>query len=197
MKRYAPAAERNRDPIASVLRELLPGSGVVLEIASGTGEHAFHFAELFPNLDWQPSDPDPSALDSIAAWREEAGLANLRAPIELDAASSAWPVESADAILCTNMVHISPWPATLGLLDGAARLLPADAPLILYGPYRRAEVPTAPSNEAFDASLKARNPAWGLRALEEVVSEAQARGLRFDRLYEMPANNLMVAFRRL
>ena len=194
MKRHAPAAERNRDPIAAVLREVLPARGLVLEIASGTGEHAAYFAGLFPGLEWQPSDPDPSALNSIEAWTADAGAANLREPIELDAAGT-WAVDHADAILCINMVHISPWAATLGLLAGAARLLPTGGPLILYGPYRRSEVETAESNEAFDRSLKARNPDWGLRDLEEVIAAAEAKGLSLERVVEMPANNLTVVFR--
>lgn len=193
MKRRAPAAERNREPIAAVLREVLPARGTVLEVASGTGEHAVFLAGLFPALRWQPSDPDPDALDSIRAWREEAGLANLLEPVRLDASAADWPVDSADAILCVNMVHISPWSATLGLLAGARRLLPPGAPLILYGPYRRAGVPTAPSNEAFDASLKARDPQWGLRELEAV--EAAADGFRLERVVEMPANNVTAVFR--
>ncbi len=195
MKRHAPATERNRDPIAAVLREVLPARGLVLEIASGTGEHAAYFAGLFPGLEWQPSDPDPSALNSIEAWTADAGAANLSEPIELDAAGT-WAVDHADAILCINMVHISPWAATLGLLAGAARLLPTGGPLILYGPYRRAGVPTAPSNEAFDASLRRRDPQWGLRDLETVAAAAEARGLGLDQVHEMPANNLTVVFRR-
>lgn len=194
MKRVAPATERNRDPIAAVLREMLPDRGTVLEVASGTGEHAVFFAGLFPGVEWQPSDPDPDALASIAAWRAEAGLANLAEPVLLDAAADDWPVREADAVVCINMVHISPWSATEGLVRGAARLLPAGAPLLLYGPYRRAGVPTAPSNEAFDASLRSRNPQWGLRDLEAVVAEAARSGLGFKRLWEMPANNLMLAF---
>ncbi len=196
VRRNAPATERNRDPIAAVLREELPATGLILEIASGTGEHACHFAGLFPALEWQPSDPDPSSIESIAAWRELEGHANLRAPLMLDAAGAAWPVDSADALLCINMVHISPWAATLGLLEGAARLLPKGAPLILYGPYLREEVPTAPSNLAFDADLRARNPEWGLRRLEDVTAEAAARGLARTRVVDMPANNLMLVFRR-
>jgi hypothetical protein len=195
-RRSAPAALRNRDPIAGVLREVLPERGTVLEIASGTGEHALYFAGLFPHLLWQPSDPDEEALESIGAWRREAGLPNLLEPLRLDAAAAPWPVERADALLCINMVHISPWPATVGLLRGAARLLPAGAPLILYGPYRRAGVPTAPSNEAFDASLRARDPEWGLRRLEAVEAEARRNGLHLERVAEMPANNLTVVFRR-
>ena len=196
MKRHAAATGRNRGPIAEVLAAVLPERGTVLEVASGTGEHALYFAGLFPALRWQPSDPDPEALASIRAWRAEAGLANLLEPVLLDAAARDWPVESADAILCVNMVHISPWAATLGLLRGAGRLLAADAPLILYGPYLRAGVPTAPSNQAFDSSLRARNPDWGLREMEVVEAEAERRGLRFDRLFEMPANNVSAVFRK-
>jgi len=196
MKHHAPATERNREPIAAVLREVLPERGTVLEVASGTGEHAAYFAGLFPHLLWQPSDPDPEALESIRGWREEARLANLLEPLRLDAAAAVWPVARAEAILCVNMVHISPWAASLGLLGGAGRLLPPGAPLILYGPYRRADVPTAPSNEAFDASLRTRDPEWGLRGLETVVAKAAARGLAFERLFEMPANNVTVVFRR-
>jgi len=195
--RSAPAALRNRDAIAAVLREVLPESGRVLEVASGTGEHATHFARLFPRLDWQPSDPDPEARASILAWSEAAGLPNLHAPIALDSASNQWPVQSADALLCINMVHISPWRSTEGLMRGAGRVLAgAGAPLILYGPYRRPGVPTAPSNEAFDASLKARDPQWGLRDAEDVAAEAGRNGLRLDKIVEMPANNLTLIFRR-
>ncbi|MFN3387728.1 MAG: DUF938 domain-containing protein [Allosphingosinicella sp.] len=196
MKRSAPATQRNREPIASVLRAVLPARGTVLEVASGTGEHAVYFAGLFPGLVWQPSDPDPDALASIRAWRAEAGLGNVLAPMLLDASADDWPVSEADAIVCINMVHISPWRATEGLMRGAGRLLRAGAPLLLYGPYRRAGVPTAPSNEAFDASLKARHPEWGVRDLEPVVSEAARHGLAFERLWEMPANNLSLLFRR-
>jgi len=195
MKRSAPATERNREPIAAVLREVLPERGTLLEIASGTGEHAAYFSRLFPNLLWQPSDPDPDALASIRAWREEAGPANLLDPLRLDASAGSWPVAAADAMLCVNMVHISPWAATEGLMRGAARLLAAGAPLVLYGPYRRAGVATAPSNKAFDASLKARNPSWGLRELEAVEAEAAKNGLRLERVVEMPANNLTAVFR--
>lgn len=194
-KRHAPATLRNRDAIAAVLRETLPETGLVLEVASGSGEHVVHFAQVFPMLDWQPSDPEPAALASIDAWRAEAGLANVRPSLMLDAAVSEWPIARADAILCINMVHISPWAATEGLMAGTARLLPSGAPLYLYGPYIRADVPTAESNLAFDASLRARNPAWGLRALEDVIALAAAYGLEFERLIEMPANNLSVIFR--
>ncbi len=195
-RRSAPAALRNREPIAAVLRETLPETGTLLEVASGTGEHAAYFARLFPNLTWQPSDPDEGAIESIRAWRAEAKLPNLLEPVSLDASSPSWPVDRADALLCINMVHISPWAATLGLLAGAERLLPTGAPLILYGPYRRAEVPTAPSNEDFDRALKSRDPRWGLRDVEDVTAEAEARGLRFERLFEMPANNVTLVYRR-
>jgi SAM-dependent methyltransferase len=196
MKRHAPAAERNREPIAAVLRDLLPAAGLVLEVASGTGEHAVHFARAFPALAWQPSDPDEEARASIAAWQEQEGIANLLPPLRLDASAETWPIDRADAIVCINMIHISPWAATEGLMRGAARLLAPGAPLILYGPYRRAEVATAPSNEDFDRSLRTRNPAWGLRNVADVKAEAEGRGLRFERLVEMPANNLILVFRR-
>ncbi|WP_448663619.1 DUF938 domain-containing protein [Sphingomonas sp. CJ20] len=193
-KRHAPATARNREPIADVLAQVLPASGTVLEIASGSGEHCAHFAGQFPHLEWQPSDPDPDALASIAAWC--AGLANVRAPMALDAAMPDWPAARADAVLCINMVHISPWTATLGLMAGAGRLLAPGAPLILYGPYRRQGVETAPSNEAFELWLKERDPAFGLRHLEEVAAAAAAQGLVLERVAEMPANNLMPVFRR-
>src|SRR5262249_3862361 len=148
VRRSAPAVSRNRDPIVDVLKEWLPERGLVLELASGTGEHAVYFAERFPNLDWQPSDIHPDALTSIAAWREAAGLKNVREPIVVDASSGHWPIDHADAVLSINMVHISPWASALGLLDGAARLLRAGSPLILYGPWLKDEFPTAPSNLA-------------------------------------------------
>ncbi len=194
-KRYAPATERNRNAIVAVLRDALPSFGLVLEVASGSGEHAVHFAVAFSALDWQPTDPDPAALASIAAWRAEAELPNLRPPIQLDAEGD-WPIAQADAILCINMTHISPWDATLGLLKGAGQALPPGGLLYLYGPYIRDGVDTAPSNLAFDASLKARDPRWGLRRLEDVVAAADAQGLRLDRLIDMPANNLSLFFRR-
>ena len=196
MKRHAPATERNREPIAAVLREVVPERGTLLEIAAGTGEHAAYMAPLFPGLRWQPSDPDPDALTSIGAWAADSDAANLLSPVFLDAASDTWPIDRAEAILCINMVHISPRAATEGLMRGAGRLLPAGGPLILYGPYRRSDVATAPSNEDFDASLKARNPEWGLRDLQAVQDEAAANGLAFERLYEMPANNLILIFRK-
>jgi SAM-dependent methyltransferase len=196
VKRHAPATERNREAIAAVLRQVLPERGLLLEVAAGTGEHAAYLAPLFPGLSWQPSDPDPEAMTSIEAWAADSDADNLLPPVFLDAASDTWPIDSAHAVLCINMVHISPWAATDGLMRGAGRLLPPRGPLILYGPYRRAGVPTAPSNEAFDASLKSRDPAWGLRDLQAVQAEAAGQGLAFERLYEMPANNLTLVFRK-
>ena len=194
-KRHAPATERNRDAILAVLRAELPSSGLVLEVASGSGQHVVHFAATLPALDWQPSDPDPAALVSIESWRQEVGLPNVRPPLRLDA-SADWPVERADAILCVNMVHISPWEATLGLMKGAGAVLPPGGLLYLYGPYLRENVETAPSNLAFHASLKARDPQWGLRRVEDVIAAATHEGLVFRRLLEMPANNLSLIFRR-
>jgi hypothetical protein len=196
-RRSAPHVARNAEPIMEVLRGILPARGLMLEIASGSGEHGLHFARAFPDLRWQPSDPEPAALRSIEAWRAESGLPNLLPPLVLDARAAGWPVVEAEAILCINMVHISPWAATLGLLDGATRVLGGGAPLVLYGPYRRRDVPLAPSNEAFDASLRGRNATWGLRQLEDVVDEAAARGLRFAERVDMPANNLTVVFHKV
>jgi len=195
-RRSAPAALRNREPIAEVLREWLPLSGLIIEIASGTGEHASYFAERFPNLEWQPSDVHSDALSSLEAWQRESGLANLRPPVVLDAASADWPVDRADALLSINMVHISPWASALGLIDGAARLLPAGAPLILYGPWIQADVATAPSNLDFDADLKRRDPQWGLRRVEDFAAAAEVRGLQLTETRAMPANNLMLLWRR-
>jgi SAM-dependent methyltransferase len=194
-RRSAPAALRNRGPIAEVLAEWLPPRGLVLELASGTGEHAIFFAERFPALDWQPSDVHPDALDSISAAREAANLPNLRPPLALDASLPDWPVERADALLSINMVHISPWASALGLLDGAERILSPDGPLILYGPWLSDEIETAPSNLAFDADLRRRDAQWGLRRVEDFAAAAADRGLELE-MREMPANNLMLLFRR-
>jgi len=195
-RRSAPHVARNADPIAEVLRSVLPKRGLVLEIASGTGEHALHFARAFPNLLWQPSDPDPASLRSIAAWRAESGLFNLLPPVSLDARAAEWPVEAADAILCINMIHISPWASTLGLMRGAARLLAPNAPLYLYGPFLQSGVETAASNDAFDRSLRERDPNWGLRQLDEVTAQAGACGFALENVTPMPANNLSAVFRR-
>jgi len=193
-RREAPAVARNREPILAILRGLLPARGLVLEVASGTGEHAAFFAEALPALTFQPSDPSPEARASTDAWC--GGLPNVRAALAMDAAvPEAWPLERADAVLCINMAHISPWAATLGLLRGAARILPAGATLVLYGPWIRAGVETAPSNLAFDADLRARDPAWGLRRLEDLAAAASP-GFTAPEVTEMPANNLIVTLRR-
>ena len=197
MKRHAAATDRNREPILGVLtRVLTGGTKNVLELASGTGQHAVYFASQLPHVIWQPSDPDPAARQSIAAWIAEAGLPNVRPPIVLDAADDAWPVERADALVCINMVHIAPWSAALGLFAGAARLLPPDGVLFLYGPYRFAGAFTAPSNEAFDRSLRDQDPAWGVRDVDDLEAAAAARGLVLEDVVAMPANNHCLIFRR-
>lgn len=195
-KRHAPATARNRDAILAVLQDVLPTSGLVLEVASGTGEHIVDFARHFPALTWQPSDYDRLGLASIAAWSAEAGHPNLRQPVQLDASADDWPIHQAEAILCINMVHISPWVATQGLMAGAGRILPPGGLLYLYGPYLRDGEDTAPSNLAFDANLKAQNPEWGLRDLGAVVDLAANHGLHLEQVIDMPANNLSLIFRR-
>ncbi|MBX7526235.1 DUF938 domain-containing protein [Qipengyuania vesicularis] len=196
MKRYAPATARNSDAIAEVLARELPETGLVLEIASGTGEHAVFMARRFPGIEWQPSDPDIDALQSIASWTEEAGFENLRQPLELDVREPNWPVHRADAVVCINMIHISPWAATEGLFAGASRLLEAGSPLITYGPYFEDEVETAPSNLAFDESLRSRNPEWGIRNVAALDELADRTGFARSARHEMPANNLMLVYRR-
>jgi len=179
-----------------VLADWLPERGLVLEVASGTGEHCAYFAERFPNLDWQPSDVHPDALASIRAWHAQAVRPNFRPPLVIDAAASDWPIDRADAVLNVNMVHISPWESALGLIAGAARVLEPGAPLMLYGPWLKGDIPTAPSNLAFDADLKARDPEWGLRRVEDFAAAASAS---FDlaETRAMPANNLMLLLRRI
>jgi SAM-dependent methyltransferase len=198
-RQYAPAVARNRDPIWSVLQPRLPQEGLVLEVASGSGEHAVHFAQnAGPGVVFQPSDADPNCRASIDAWTQASGLANIRRALALDAVQETWPVDRADVVLCFNMIHISPWEATIGLVRGAARVLPPGGLLFLYGPYKRGGRHTAPSNEAFDREfLKARNPAWGVRDLEAVASLAAEHGFAAPGIVEMPANNLSVLFRRL
>jgi SAM-dependent methyltransferase len=197
MRRVAAAADRNKVFIAEVLERVLPPSGLVLEVASGTGQHAVFLAERFPHLSWQPTDLDAEALASIAAWREEAALSNLRPPLPLDASAPAsWPLDAADAVVCTNMIHIAPWSCCLGLLEGAARILPPGAPLVIYGPFHVDHRPTTPSNAAFDADLRARDPAWGVRDLGDVTDAARERGLERAEVVEMPANNKTLVFRR-
>lgn len=197
-RRSAPAALRNRDAILAVLRPRLPGAGLLLEVGSGSGEHALHLAAALPALVVQPSDPDPAQRASIDAWAAASGLPNLRPALALDAAAPAgdWPLGRADAVLCINMIHIAPWEAALGLVRGAARLLPAGAPLVLYGPFRRGGAHTAPSNAAFDAALRAEDPRWGVRDLEAVAKAAAAAGFGAPEVVEMPANNLTLILRR-
>ena len=199
MKQHAPATERNRAPIAEVLARELPASGTVLEIAAGTGEHAVFFAGQFPALQWQPTDPSPEALASIAAYRADYPGDNLASPLLLDAAApEAWPVAQAAAIVCINMVHISPWEATLGLFRGAAQVLSINSgPLILYGPYIEPGMETAPSNLDFDASLKARNPLWGVREAEALDALAVTHGMRRTARHALPANNIMLVYRKI
>jgi hypothetical protein len=197
-RRFAPATQRNRGPILAVLERVLPAKGVVLEIASGTGEHVVVFAERLPTLVFQPSDADPESLASIEAWRRHSGLPNLRPPRALDVHGLPWELSEArvDAVLCSNMIHIAPWSACLALLAGAAAVLAPDAPLVLYGPFREGAVHTAPSNAAFDESLRSRDPRWGVRDQHQVSADAIARGLALDEVVAMPANNRMLVFRR-
>jgi SAM-dependent methyltransferase len=194
---FAPATARNRDPIWNVLAPELPPSGLVLEIASGSGEHTIHFAGLSaPKLIYQPTDPDAAARTSIDAWVAHAGLANVRPALALDAATNTWPVAGADVVLCINMIHISPWAAAVGLVRGASRVLPPGGLLFLYGPFRRDGQHTAPSNEAFDADLRRRNPAWGVRDMEAVAALAAEARFAAPTLVPMPANNFSLLFRR-
>lgn len=195
-RRFAPAAQRNRQPILDVLAQVLPPRGLVLEIASGSGEHAAHFAGNLPSLRWQPSDPDPDCRRSIDAHAAAERCRNLLPALELDVTAWPWPVPAADAIVCINMVHISPWAASEGLLAGAGRILPIGGVLYLYGPYRRNGRHTAPSNQAFDASLRQRNSAWGVRDLEDMTALATQTGLAQREVVDMPANNLSLVFVR-
>lgn len=196
MKRHAPSAARNRQPILDVLLPRLPKEGLVLEIASGSGEHVAHFAEALPGLAFQPSDPDEGARASIDDWVRTLRLANVHPALPLDVTTERWPVERAVAILCCNMIHIAPWEAAVGLIAGAARTLPAGGILFLYGPYRRDGRHTAPGNEAFDRDLRRRNPAWGVRDLEAVADLAAGHGFGPPEIIEMPANNLSLVFKR-
>jgi SAM-dependent methyltransferase len=194
--RSAPAAARNREPILQVLRDYLARPAFVLEIASGTGEHAVWFSNALPELTWQPTDHDDEALSSIAAWRESSGPPNLLPPLQLDAAAAIWPVAQADAVVAINLVHIAPWAATLGLIAGAARVLTRDGLLFLYGPFREGNVHTSVGNAAFDADLRAHNPSWGIRDIEEISALASEHGFTAPERIAMPANNLSVVFRR-
>jgi SAM-dependent methyltransferase len=196
MKRHAPATARNREPILGVLRRVLGGCDEVLEIASGSGEHAVYFASALPVHTWQPTDIDPIAVASIAEWRADAELPNLAAPIALDVCSLPWPIERADAVVCINMIHIAPWRASVALFDGAARILAPGAPLVSYGPYRFGGR-TAPSNDTFDASLRAQNSEWGVRDVDELSRVAAAAGFALEETLAMPANNHTLVWRRL
>lgn len=199
-RRYAPATARNRAPIAAVLADWLPASGRVLEIASGTGEHALYFASRFPQILWQPSEPDAALRRSIAAHRQSDGGANLQAPVALDVTAADWPAPAVDprpdVMFCANMIHIAPWSAAQGLVAGAGRYLAEGGGLFLYGPFKRGGGHTAPSNAQFDASLRAQDPAWGVRDLEAVNALAEAADLAPPRIREMPANNLALWFGR-
>ncbi|MDZ4373615.1 MAG: DUF938 domain-containing protein [Phenylobacterium sp.] len=195
--RTAPSTARNRDPILAVLRTRLPSSGLVLEVAAGAGEHAVHFASALPALQWRPTDADATAKASIAAWRDRAGLDNLLPPLRLDASEpDAWPVDHADAVVAINMIHISPWTATVGLMSGAARVLPPGGGLFLYGPFIESDAPTAASNLEFDHSLRRRNPNWGIRCLDDLVALGAEHALALSERLAMPANNLVLVFRR-
>lgn len=195
-RQFRPHVPRNRDPILDVLRLILPPKGLVLEVASGSGEHAAYFAQNLRALDWQPSDPDQEALASATAHRAEASLPNLLPPLHLDVTAAQWPVGHADAVICCNMIHIAPWTACEGLIAGSARVLPAGGLLYLYGPYKIGGRHTAPTNQAFDERLRAQNPAWGIRDLDDVTALAARFGFALAETVSMPANNLSVIFRR-
>jgi SAM-dependent methyltransferase len=195
-RRHAPATQRNRDPILEVLRTVLPPTGTVLEIASGSGEHAVYFAAALPALTFQPSDVDPGALDSIRAWTEASGMTNVRAPLRLDVTEDRWPTDPVQAIFSANLIHIAPVEAAQGLIAGAARHLVPGGVLVIYGPFRVAGAHTAPSNAAFDADLRARDPRWGVRDLEWVRDLASAAGLHLDQRAQLPANNQLLVFRK-
>ena len=193
--RIAPAAARNREPILAVLRDVLPDAGTVLEVAAGSGDHALWFSAALPHLSWRPSDRDPAALASIEAWRQAEGPPNLQPPTHFDATDPmTWPDQPLRAVVCINMIHIAPWAAAQGLMGFAGARLPPGGVLFLYGPYLEAEVETAPSNLAFDADLKRRDPSWGLRDRAEVEALAAQHGLGLQRRVAMPANNLSLVF---
>ena len=198
-RHFSPSAARNSGPIREVLEWVLPKSGTALEIGSGTGEHVVCFAKALPGLLWQPSDPDPAARTSIAAWIAAEGLANVRAPVAIDTRQAIWGVEvdaPFAAVVSLNMIHIAPWESALGLLAGAGRLLRPDGVFYLYGPFMRSGAHTAPSNAAFDADLKRRDPRWGVRDIDDLIGEAAPHGLGLRQVIEMPANNLSLVFVR-
>jgi SAM-dependent methyltransferase len=189
-----PATRRNREPIRRVLAECLPADGLVLEIASGSGQHVAHLAAAFPDLSWQPTDPEPSCVASIGAWTRE--LDNVLDPMALDVTEHPWPVDAVDAMLCINMIHIAPWEASEGLIEGASKHLAPGGLLYMYGPYQRGGRHTSPSNAAFSQDLQRRDPRWGVRDLDVVAELARSSGLSLERVVEMPANNLSVIYRR-
>jgi SAM-dependent methyltransferase len=192
----SPSAERNKGPIADVLKRVLPDRGLVLEVSSGTGQHVVHFARELAHLTWQPSERDDASLQSIAHWMAAEALPNIRAPLRLDVIDRPWPVDSAVAVVCLNMIHIAPWQAAEALIRGAEATVSPDGILFLYGPYRRNGQHTSPSNAAFDEQLRSRDPEWGVRDLEDVARYAKAHGFGEPDVYEMPANNLSVVFRK-
>lgn len=194
VKKHAPASQRNRVPIADVLEGVLPNEGTVLEISSGSGEHAMYFAARFPHLIWQPSDVDPDALESIRAWADEASLKNLREPLALNVTDDSWPIAAAAAVLNMNMIHISPWETCVGLMKGAGRLLAPGKLLYIYGPMIIDGRETAPSNVRFDESLRTRNPSWGIRHLSAVEAQASANDFQLTKTVDMPANNVSLIF---
>ena len=200
LRRYAPATDRNRQPILDILRQVLPTTGTVLEISSGTGEHATFFAPKLASLFWLPSDPNPDARASITAWQQYKPCDRIHPPIDLDASSPQWSIAAEylpiTAIVNINMIHIAPRSAYLGLIAGASRLLSSGGIFYLYGPFKRVGVHTAPSNAAFDESLRSQNPDWGIRDLEETIGLAEGANLALEKIYPMPANNLSVVFRR-
>jgi SAM-dependent methyltransferase len=197
---HSPAAERNQQPILGVLQQVLPACGTALEVASGTGQHAVWFAAAMPGWTWQPTDADDAMLPAIAARTQQSGLANVRPPLRLDVLAPQWPAADApfterfDAIYCANLLHIAPWASCGALMQGAARHLAPGGVLVTYGPYLEDGVPTAPGNLAFDQSLRSRNPAWGIRRLQDVVQQAQRAGLALRERHPMPANNLLLVF---
>jgi len=195
-KAFAPAVERNRQPILEVLRRVLPSAGLVLEVASGTGQHAAFYSEHLPSLRWQPTDVSAESLQSIEAWVGDAARDNLLPPLQLDVRWARWPVPEADALICINMIHISPWETTEALFRGAGKLLAAGSPLITYGPYRLHGVHTAPSNAAFDESLRSRNPRWGVRDIDALCPLAATAGFTLEEQVAMPANNMTLVWRR-
>ncbi|GAB5487972.1 MAG: DUF938 domain-containing protein [Parasphingorhabdus sp.] len=195
-QKHAPATMRNRDAIVSVLSQILPETGTILEIASGTGEHAVYFGQKFPDLTFQPSDPDPECCRSIAAWTAREQVENILPPIQLDALENTWDIKAPVTILCINMIHIAPWEAAIGLFNHAAKMLSVGAALYLYGPYFRDGVEPAEGNLSFERSLKSRNLQWGIRDVADMDTLAEKTGFKREQLIEMPANNISLIYRK-